>query len=134
MEIIKDGIDNLEKAHEALRTWTLTQWNSGSLPGPHIQSLLELLLAARKAIGGHDSGSQLSIDQLTEEQKTKLQQLPPYELLVNNYVKNRDGPSKCSMILLTYEKVLNTTKKQMLKPNNQVAYNCQLLEMHIVVT
>ena len=27
------------------------QWNSGSLPAPHIQKLLELLLAARSALG-----------------------------------------------------------------------------------
>ena len=47
---ITKAILQLEKAHESLRTHTLTQWSEGSLPGPHLQTLLEMLLAARRVL------------------------------------------------------------------------------------
>src|SRR5690606_383777 len=47
---LSNSTAELEIAHEGLRTSTLTQWATGSLPGPHIQTLLELLLAARSVL------------------------------------------------------------------------------------
>ena len=43
--------------HNKLRRATIINWNQGSVPGPHLQTLLELVLAARRAVPGDLSDS-----------------------------------------------------------------------------
>ncbi|ETO26164.1 ubiquitin protein ligase [Reticulomyxa filosa] len=108
--LIDQSIDHLETSHEGLRLWTLTQWSSGSLPGPHIQTLLELLLAVRSVIPKQSKEKSEHEEKETksenDEQKTGVKKVP--ENVVKAFAKHRDGPSKCTIITLMYEKVMSS--------------------------
>ncbi|ETO14536.1 hypothetical protein RFI_22832, partial [Reticulomyxa filosa] len=95
--------------HEGLRTWTLTQWSSGSLPGPHIQTLLELLLSSRSVIPKEEK--------VVDEKEQK--KIP--ENILEAFTKFRDGPSKCTMITLMYEQAL-TSRTLAIKPDPHNRY------------
>ena len=47
-------MSTLEKTHSALRTQVLVNWNAGAVPGPHLQTLLELVLAGRRDLPAKD--------------------------------------------------------------------------------
>ncbi|ETO01568.1 hypothetical protein RFI_35872 [Reticulomyxa filosa] len=107
--LIADSVDNLETAHEGLRTWTLTQWSIGSLSGHHIQTLLELLLSSRSVIPKEEK--------VVDEKEQK--KIP--ENILEAFTKFRDGPSKCTMITLMYEQAL-TSRTLAIKPDPHNRY------------
>lgn len=85
----------LEDAHSALRTQQLIAWTSSTLPTSHLQNLLELILAGRKA---------LKLDAEEDEKQEKeveVQQTTVSPVQVSAYRTFRDGQQLGSLINLT---------------------------------
>lgn len=66
------------------------------MPGPHIQTLLELLLSATSVLDEE-------LKELKKKEREKLKNVP--EFILDSYMRYRDGPSVCSTISLTYEQI-----------------------------
>eukprot|EP00456_Euglypha_rotunda_P003835 TRINITY_DN10651_c0_g1_i4.p1 TRINITY_DN10651_c0_g1~~TRINITY_DN10651_c0_g1_i4.p1 ORF type:complete len:141 (-),score=34.59 TRINITY_DN10651_c0_g1_i4:11-376(-) len=100
---MKDMLVTLEKAHEGLRIGTLANWNEGAVPGAHLQTLLELVLAARRA---------LDVDKAEFERKAKGVHNPSGdgeapEYLLNSYKRYRDGQNTVRLIHIGDKKALH---------------------------
>jgi hypothetical protein len=90
---IESLVTSMERAHAALRAATLLAWNGGSAPGTHLQAMLELVLAARRAIPPQ-----------TVQAQMKNSSTPEYVL---EAYKHRDGAPLCQ--------VVDVVKRRMLK-------------------
>ena len=96
---IARAIPMLQRAHSWLRTCSMARWGRTSLP-PHIQSLMELLLAATKAasrlnlraFAAGDAGSDASSSKQEEEAATD------YTDSDMVYLQGREGPRVCSLL------------------------------------
>jgi len=101
-KVVKSLLKNLESAHSSLRTDLLVNWTAGSMPGSHLQNLLELVLAGRKAVG--ESEPEKDEDEEEEEDRNPVE---PHTLRAfNNF---RDGQESVSLININERRITAET-------------------------
>jgi len=105
---IKQWLASIENAHAGLRTDLLVNWNSGAMPGSHLQNLLELVLSGRKAVGEEEEEQASAQSESKEDAEVavtdpKLSKAP--EFVVESYKNFRDGQRLGSMINLSQRRL-----------------------------
>jgi len=98
-EQIKQWVQNLEDAHSALRTELLLNWNNGGIPGSHLQNLLELVLAGRKAVGD-------ATDDAKDKDEPDEDREPIEKYVVDSFKNYRDGQELVSIISTNQRRLL----------------------------
>jgi hypothetical protein len=88
LQAIQNYVTSLETSHAALRTSIMVSWNQGAVPGPHLQTMLELVLAGTRAMAEQSPQTGPAV--------TASKDVPAYQL--EYYNKFRDGRTTISWI------------------------------------
>eukprot|EP00455_Lapot_gusevi_P027145 TRINITY_DN2870_c0_g2_i2.p1 TRINITY_DN2870_c0_g2~~TRINITY_DN2870_c0_g2_i2.p1 ORF type:complete len:1706 (-),score=731.31 TRINITY_DN2870_c0_g2_i2:147-5264(-) len=119
LDLIRGMVDYLEATHTNLRSLTLTNWAKSAVPGPHLQALLELILAARRAVPSEskEEGKDEKDEKEAKDEKNEKddkedsddddEDEAPLPKDVEAFKAYRDGKALASLVDITHSKMRN---------------------------